>query len=285
MIKLSDVSVSKLYSKILNIQKNQRLSEDINDCINVLTIFRENAINNYEDLKNMLYKFENTFLYNYIKSDLNAVEKRINVANMKGVEPEIYAGDWYCGVNISESILKVTDNNTNCSVLPFTSPLVCTNMKKRILSNYSIADAKYMLGHLQSDLRNEFKFVTGCYSKEDLIRLKNLIKFYEMQVQRQYEGFEERSYPVNLFNYDDLYKAILVELQLDDIVEYLFDNGESFIWGDFSDKDKLRLLNATCQSKHYAKNNLIDLISNYTTFSELETGAVKSRALDRFIVK
>ena len=238
MIKLSDVSISKLYSKILNIQKSQKLPDDINDCIKVLTIFRENGISDYQELKNMLYKFEDTFLYYYIKSDIDRVEKRIDVANKKGIVPEIYSDEWYSDVNISDSILKVTDNNTNCSVLPFTSPLVFTNMKKRVLSNYSIAEAKYMLGHLQSNLRNEFDFITGCYSKEELIRLKNLISFYEKQVQRQYEGFEERSYPVNLFNYDDLYKAMLVELQLDDIVEYLIDNGESFIWGDFSDKDK-----------------------------------------------
>ena len=125
MIKLSDVSISKLYSKILNIQKSQKLPDDINDCIKVMTIFRENGISDYQELKNMLYKFEDTFLYYYIKSDIDRVEKRIDVANKKGIDlkkqqdtakPQVPQDDQETNVFSASSFAQSKEDSLHASV-------------------------------------------------------------------------------------------------------------------------------------------------------------------------
>jgi hypothetical protein len=168
------------------------------------------------------------------------------------------------------------------------NPLHIPTRKQRVISLYSIADIKFLLGHLQSDLRNDFKFASGCYSKEDLVKLIEHIKFYEQQVERQAEEIKETSsylLPTNIFEVNSIYKQDIVESQLTEIAEYLVESGNEFIWGILSDKDKIRLLNIIKQPNNYAIKNFINVISNYTTLNELRQGIVKKRTLDRFIVK
>lgn len=287
MIKLSDVSTSKLYSKIEK-RYNKAETTDILEWLHILTIFDKNGINDYQRLKDMLEQFKTNKFFRFIRNDLESVERKINEANILGVEPEIYTQEWYKGTNIDDKTLNITDNETMGSVLLMSNPLHAPTRQQRMINSYSISDLKFLLAHLQSDLRNEFRFATGCYSKEDMVKLIELIKFYEQQVERQLNEIRENSpylLPTNIFKANSIYKQDIVESQLTEIAEYLVDSGNVFIWGNLCDKDKLRLLRVIKRPNHYARRNFIDTISNYTTLSELEQGVVKKKTLDRFIVK
>lgn len=287
MIKLNAISTSKLYSKILK-RYNNAETLDILEWLNILAIFDNNEITDYQRLKDMLEEFKTNKFYRFIRNDLKSVERKVDEANMLGVKPEIYTQEWYKGTNIDDKSLNITDNETMGNVLLISNPLHVPTRQQRKVNLYSIAKIKFLLAHLQSDLRNEFKFNSGCYSKEDLVKLIELIKFYEQQVERQAKEIQENSpylLPTNIFDVNNIYKQDIVESQLTEISEYLVDNGNRFIWGNLCDADKLRLLKVIKQPKNYARKNFINVISNYTTLSELEEGLVKKRTLDRFIVR
>lgn len=291
MIKLSDVSISKLELKISKKSKFAETASDAVECFEIIGILNEKDIRNYQQLKDMLKLFKNNKFYNFIKSDLETVEKRINEANILGVEPDIYTKEWYKGIDIDDKTLNITDNETMGSVLLMSSPLNMPPRKQRVINYYSIAYIKSLLAHLQSDLRNEFKFISGCYSNEDLVRLVKLIEFYEQQVGREVEDLKSNNpellkiLPTNIFDINSVIKQEIVEEQLTEIAEYLVDSGNTFIWGKLSAQDKLRLLNSVKKTNGFTRKNLINIISNYTTLTELNQGVVKMKTLDRFIVK
>jgi len=287
MIKLSDISTSKLYSKIRK-RYNEAETTDVLEWLNILTIFDKNEINDYQRLKDMLEQFKTNKFFRFVRNDLESVERKINEANILGIEPEIYTQEWYKGTNIDDKTLNITDNETMGNVLLMSNPLHAPTRQQRKIISYSIADLKFLLAHLQSDLRNEFRFASGCYSKEDMVKLIELIKFYEQQVERQAKEIKENSpclLPRNIFEIDSVYKKDIVESQLTEIAEYLVDSGNVFIWGNLCDADKLRLLKVIKQPNNYARKNFINTISNYTTLVELQQGIVKKKTLDRFIIK
>jgi len=291
MIKLSDVSTSKLQSKILNRYKDwyYRFGENSKEaihCLETLEIFENQHIENYQDLKCMLELFETSKFFQYIKNDLKNVERKIAEANSLGIEPEIYAKELDKEINVDNRVLYIADKETMGDVLLMSNPLRVYNTKQRILSFYSIADIKFLLSHLQSDLRNEFRFGTYYYSKEDTDRLVQLIKFYNEQVERQAKEFKGNGKKsTNVFYINREEKQSVVESQLNEIAEYLIESGNLFIWGTLSDSDKIRLLNLINKPHHFAKKNFINAISNYMTLSELEQGVVKKKTLDRFIIR
>ena len=73
------------------------------------------------------------------------------------------------------------------------------------------------------------------------------------------------------------------------VVLYLICNSnDEFVWGSLSDIQKRML--CSCALKHNSRDkivreHLIDIISNYTTLTELEKGVTKTRVLNRFIKK
>lgn len=288
MIKLSNVSTSKLYSKIIKKKNEAKTIEELLEWSDIITFFEENRINDYQKLKENLNKLEQNKFFKFITTDLENVEKRIKEANILGVEPEIYSQEWYKGISIDDKTLNITDNKTMGSVLLVSNPLHLPTRKQRVINHYSIANLKFLLSHLQSDLRNEFKFNSRCYSKNDLEKLVELIKFYEQQVERQANEVQENSPylpPTNIFEVNSVYKQDIVESQLTEIAEYLVDSGNEFIWGNLCDTDKLRLLKVIKQPTNFARKNFINVISNYTTLNELKQGVVKKKTLDRFIVR
>lgn len=288
MIKLSDVSTSKLYSKITKRYNEAETPSDALEWLDIITVFDKKKINDYQRLKDMLEQFKTNKFFRFIRNDLESVERKINEANILGVEPEIYTQEWYKGTNIDDKTLNLTDKGTMGSVLLMSNPLHASTMKQRKINSYSIFDLKFLLAHLQSDLRNEFRFASGCYSKEDMVKIIELIKFYEQQVERQANEIRENSpylLPTNIFEINSIYKQDIVESELTEIAEYLVDSGNVFIWGNLCDADKLRLLKVIKQPNNYARKNFINTISNYTTLDELQQGIVKKKTLERFIVK
>lgn len=293
MIKLSDISTSKLKAKLFNRHKEcyYRLGENSQpalDCLKTLEIFEKHNIETYQDLKNMIDLFQTSKSFHFIVNDLKNVERKLSEANNLGMEPEIYTSQLSEGINVDDRILHTADKETTGDVLLMTNPLKPSNPKQRILNYTPIADIKSSLCHLQSDLRNEFRFDSGCYSREDAEKLVQVIKFYNQQLERQANELKENDYGLlstNVFYNNNAEKRFIVESQLTEIAEYLIESGNLFVWGKLNDKDKKRLLNVINKPYHFAKRNFINAISNYTTLSELELGVVKKKTLDRFIIR
>ena len=118
-------------------------------------------------------------------------------------------------------------------------------------------------------------------------RVVDVVKFYEEQVLRQEKETEERN--INLFLLNKDAKDEIVESQFKEIIEYLLDNAEQYIWGNLPSTKKIQMLRAISAVRGTGvledRRRLVNAISNYTTLNELEQGIVKTRTLDRFIVR
>lgn len=76
---------------------------------------------------------------------------------------------------------------------------------------------------------------------------------------------------------------MLVEESIKDIVEYLLDNTkEELVWGELSDLQRMRLSSAS-RNLNPIRKNLVRLIANYVTLTELQNGITNTNTLSRFI--
>ena len=118
-----------------------------------------------------------------------------------------------------------------------------------------------------------------------------LITFYDEQVMRQYQELDNIHTLMHTFNQTPIFylnktaKQAIVEEEINDIIMYLLDNTkEELIWGKLSDNQK-KLLETATRNKNITREHLIQIITNYTTLSELEKGITKTKTLNRFIRK
>jgi len=124
-------------------------------------------------------------------------------------------------------------------------------------------------------------------TSEDALKIKNAINFYEQQVLRQ--ALETDKKNINLFKLNKKAKDEIVKSELKEIVEYIIDNAYVCVFGELTSSQKKRMLTALSNPWNSENkiiiNNIIDMISNYTTLKELKTGVIKQKTLDRFIIK
>ena len=83
-------------------------------------------------------------------------------------------------------------------------------------------------------------------------------------------------------------KKELVEAQLKEIVEYLTDTANKCIWGTLSDFEKKKFIDLAYKNTRVWKERrekFINTISNYVTIDEAKQGLIKTKTIDRFIIK
>ena len=84
-------------------------------------------------------------------------------------------------------------------------------------------------------------------------------------------------------------KDKIVCAQIENIVKYIVENADVCVWGELSDAQKKRLVTAVNTYSGYEnqaiREKMIEVVSNYTTLSELKNDVVKQKTLDRFIIK
>lgn len=288
MITLENISTSKLYSNLWDRAKNSSNESIKSRYLDVITLLSEYNVEDYQSLKDLLDTENPKFNILLFKQELKKVEKRINEANILGIEPEIYIPTGYSEDKRYDETLKITDDQTLGNVLLMTRPIKKPSKQQQVINRYSISELKFALSHLQSDLRNDFRYANTYFKKEDMEKLITLIKFYESQVLRQIQEIEKSNpnlLPTNAFKYNEDLKQEIVESQLKEIAEYLVDSGTTYIWGSLSDLEKQKLIKVVKLPHHFARRQFITAISDYTTLTELEQGIVKKKTLDRFIVK
>ena len=92
----------------------------------------------------------------------------------------------------------------------------------------------------------------------------------------------------DIFFANKLLKEECLEDQIKEVIQYITDIANECIWGELTDCQKKQLLHSVLSKGSHAKemkNILIDVISNYTTLKEIESGLVKTKTINRFIIK
>lgn len=246
-------------------------------------------VTNYGQLKDLIESGNLEFQIEYLIEALKQAE--IALISASGIAP-VYE-NFYCnGSKISEETMMQTDMDTNADVLILGNILKKNFNQKDILKHYSIYFIKQMLsnysigslGRIENAYVHNSKFF-GESSPEKIISAINL---YEQQVVRQ-----AIKYPwcknVGVFSIDKDYKLQATEEQISEIMRYLIDSTSECIWGPLTEKQKLLFEKAIKGVKTregiIVRDNLIDVISNYTTLGELEEGIVRTRTINKFIKK
>jgi len=283
MIKLENVSTLQLIECIKNLKYQDKSYE------HVYALLIDNNIENYQTLKEFILS-KNTndeFTLDYLKKELSLVEEKVFRANMYGRHSQIYSFNIYNESNIDEETLKITDSLNYGNILIYSSLFRNESSKSKQLRYLTIYELKHLASHLSRyRLRNGLidKRTFGKYSIEKVIKR---INFYEQQVLRQAKETSERG--VNLFMINKKEKDQIVESQLEEIINYIINSNERYIWGNLTEEQKIKMTRilASPYSKTVREDKitLIDTISNYTTLNELEAGIVKNKTLSRFIVK
>lgn len=242
-------------------------------------ILRSNNILNYQDLKTYIENNnEDELLF---KKRLLKVEKTVEKYNKIGKDPCIYVTPGY-----DDELLLRTDMEVfGCNLLLW-NPTTENYVKYSKLMNLSIFEIKYLLSHTDSRGDNALCQLKNI-SDNNIVKIYQAVCMYEEQVLRQASLNNPKS--VNLFYLNEDAKREIVKDTLKDIVLYLIDaTKEELIWGKLTDPQKKRLISAVVNDKkidRIIRKNLCDVISNYTTLSELEHEHTKRKALNRFIKK
>lgn len=283
MIELEHVSTERIFDEVKNFKEEDLTSKTIYE------LFKKYDIQDYQRLKDLLNcKKEEFESISYIlKNELYKIELRLKNKNEIDIEPEIFTFSNYQNSNIDIETLKLTDRVNNGNILLYSCPTTRGGTRINKLKTMSIAELKNLSSHL-SQYRFDNALCTKSYFGIDTVkRVVDVIKFYEEQVLRQAKETEERD--INLFLLNKEAKDEIVELQFNEIIEYLVDNAEQCIWGNLPSSKKLQLLRIIKAGKRENaiedRKRLVNAISNYTTLSELEQGVVKKRTLNRFIIK
>ena len=141
------------------------------------------------------------------------------------------------------------------------------------LRKMPIIKMKFLMQHTDSRGNNLFLKIprVGEYNIEFVLKM---IQMYEEQIIRQSKETEVRD--INLFHFQYDEKRKIVEENLWDIVSYLIDNtSEEFIWGKLTEPQKKLLISSVVNEKQrdrLIRGQLTEIITNYTTLSELESG-------------
>jgi len=282
MIKLEDISIKPLVSYA---QDMGRVNEMWQYLYKLLY-----DVSDYQKLKELLDSNSSDLQYEsvlkYLRDELEMVERNIKNANVEGRCLEIFKFDNEVSM-IDKNTLQITDDeNTGVSLL-YCSPMQRCGGKITRLNRLSVSEIKHMIGHVDNVyLKNMFLSMRGI-GMETVRKLADSVKFYNKQLLRQSMETEERG--INLFTFNKRLKDEIVESEIKEIVEYLVDNAKECVWGELSDTQKKHMVMASLSYKgcyvQKDKKALIDMVSDYTTLSELEQGVVRKRTLDRFIVR
>lgn len=75
---------------------------------------------------------------------------------------------------------------------------------------------------------------------------------------------------------------------IEESFEYIAKNAEVMVWGYLTPKQKQKILEIIKSDSRYEKaiyNKLFEVITNYVTLEEAQKGLIKTKAINRFIVR
>lgn len=276
-IQLSDISTLPIY-------KQWKIdSEEYNTTgyYRVLNALEESE--DYKSLKNANTKLKD----DYISGIIKRAEERIQIANSHGAQPVIYTTNETLEL-ANDYNQKEIDKKTNGRILLFGNPLEPTKERAK-LEKYSIYELKQLMSHCKFNGKNALASNLGYIRPGYMEKLVRSINFYNEHVQRlskeEPESYD-KSTIMNNYELSDIRR--LVYQQIREIVEYLVDNAEVCVTGVLSKWQKENMLLALEEICNYDRNaisNLVSSISNYVTYSEASEGIIKSKVIDRFIIK
>ena len=160
------------------------------------------------------------------------------------------------------------------------------NDDKRIDTHfYNIYELKQLLSYCDINGTNLFKKYFGNdINDEEICKLIKSIEIYNEQLNRQYNELKVKEDYTGLFKANEILKYHLIKRQINDVLEAFY-YSEELVWGKVYDEERMlfeRLLN---NQEFIIKDNLARTIANYVSQDEAEKGIVKTKALDRFIIK
>ena len=196
------------------------------------------------------------------------------------VEPIIFDVPVY-----SDELLNKTDAMVSGDVLVLANPTSATRYLNDLLANNTVAQLKHKMSHVDANFQNYLTRINQMVKRAP--KVVSAILMYHEQIERQ--ALETSRRDINLFTYMQEEKRELVRKDITDIIVWLLENTkEEFIWGDLSETQKKKFLSAVTRSFKpdiYLRENLIQMIADYTTMSEIEKGLTEGDTLKRFIVK
>ena len=275
MITLENVSAESF----LNFSILEGISRDDSTYKFISDLLTKNNITNFKMLKELLenenIKEKNLSAYILLRSRIKEIEGSIAVLNFTHQKLPIYSFNCYEKVNIDEKTAHITDENNKGIILPHNFPFLKTSASLCTLNELSILKIKELLNSIDSyDLTKCALTSKSGIGIKTLQKTLNLIDFYEQQVVRQALETEQRG--INLFTLNKEEKDKIVDSNLQEYIEYILDNAFISIWGGINSIAIDRIYNAIILSKgkhtKEIKKTIIDMISNYTTLKELETG-------------
>lgn len=181
-------------------------------------------------------------------------------------------------------VLEYTDQPTMSSELLLDNPIFLQITNYDLIKKLSIYELKHYLSH--TNKRGSNLFVE--YSKNRYqIKIENILKtisLYEEQIMNQ--SLETDKKEINLFTLNQEEKKKIVSEIINDIIQYLLENTKEFIWGPLTKFQKQQLIKAKqIQNENIVHSNLIQIVTDYTTLSELNADIIKNKTLDKLIVK
>ena len=284
MIKLEKVSTERLITFLEY--------DNTNEAKKALSLLEKHKIRDFQTLKTMVKKGSKEFNISVIKNAILSVEANIAHAEVLGKEPVIFNCNNYGETTVFKKTLRYTDKHNNCDVLIFKNPTISCAGKYGLLNDITIYETKELLNKVtahdkSSTGNNAFMEKFRRFNITDTTNVRDAINFYEEQVIRQANETNKRG--VNLFILNKNKKELIVRKNIETLVKYIVDNADVYVWGELSPAQKNKLVTSVTSCSGYSnqliREKMIELITNYTTLSELQSDKVKQKVLARFIVK
>ena len=230
---------------------------------------------------NPVYKID----YDYLERDLQIIKRKVERNNNKGIEPQLYFTKGY--VNPT---LEYVDKLVKGDKLVFFSPFNAYSTKREDLLQMSIFTIKHLLSHTKENGKNGITYLPG-FGDRLIKKLIWSIEFYEAQIMRQAQN--EHVEGCNLFELNEKEKTDELLHGNESIkycLEYILDTASIMIWGPLTSIEKYKLSNIITQiSEKKHDNKILDaiftIIKDYVTLEEVQKGLVKTKVINRFIIK
>lgn len=257
--------------KLENIYANSILPYDL---YSIRNLVKKQNVKSLAELQKLIEEFPE-YNWDWVKKEIDKAEKRMNLANKRGNEPEIYSTKGYS----IEELNKQDEKNTG-EILLLNSPLA-NSTKFLSIKNKSIKLIKEELGYAMPDGSNYFIKHKRHMGPFMVSKLLTAIEMYEEQIERQAKISSDIN--CDLFKLNKYEKQEIVFDKYKKIIEYLINNTKY----DLSNTQKEAYMSSIHDMNNkdrQTKERVISRIANYTTLQELEElNKGNYKVLKRFI--
>lgn len=251
------------------------------DDYDIISLASDTGAQSVKDIINLMHEYPD-YDWTRVLKYLNIVRVNLDLANLKGNEPDIFPTNGY-----SDSRLLKQDTMNCGGVLLLDSP-IGFKYKHVSLKDIPISEIKTNLSHTTISGKN---MVGICYKKigpTDVPKIARAVKMYEEQIERQAKLTDDRD--SNLFTLDRILKIQIIDDIYNEIVAYLVSNTiDTLIWSELSEVQKKIYISSTInygKSEELIREQITNYVANYTTVPELEGISKKDyKVLKRFIVR